>query len=304
MITEITSFDDFCLWMYCMVDDSWKQIGPMFSRPGPAPLCSDSELLTICLVGECRGWSMETQMLSQWRDYPHLFPHLPSQSRFNRRRRQLGQGFNLIRRMVLRMLDMAQERKCVIDSLPVPVVQFHMAPRATREWAVSGARIGTVCTKKKPIYGYKLHLLATLGGVILDYELVPANAGDAAVGRELLEKHTHLQVIADKGYVSEPVAEELFVHNKVRLLTLRRTNQKNQLPVPLRRAIEQARQIIETVNSQLARQFGIETNHAHTFDGLCARLHTKLAAHTLCIYINRLLGNADFLCIKHLAFPI
>ena len=33
------------------------------------------------------------------------------------------------------------------------------------------------------------------------------------------------------------------------------------------------------------------------------RVATKLTAHTLCIYLNRLLGNADFLKIKALAFP-
>ncbi len=47
----------------------------------------------------------------------------------------------------------------------------------------------------------------------------------------------------------------------------------------------------------------MERNHAHTFWGLCRRLYTKLTAHTLCIYLNRLLGNADFLQIKRLAFP-
>lgn len=62
--------------------------------------------------------------------------------------------------------------------------------------------------------------------------------------------------------------------------------------------------MIETVNAQLSNQFNIETNHAHTFWGLCTRLYTKLAAHTLCIYINRLLGKPNFLQIKALAFPI
>jgi len=32
-------------------------------------------------------------------------------------------------------------------------------------------------------------------------------------------------------------------------------------------------------------------------------LQTKLAAHTLCLYLNRLLGQADWLQIKALAFP-
>jgi hypothetical protein len=32
-------------------------------------------------------------------------------------------------------------------------------------------------------------------------------------------------------------------------------------------------------------------------------LYTKLTAHTLCIALNRLLGNPDWLRIKRLAFP-
>ena len=64
------------------------------------------------------------------------------------------------------------------------------------------------------------------------------------------------------------------------------------------------RQIVETVNGQLVEQFTIQLHHAHTFVGLCTRLLTKLTAHTLCIYLNRLLGIADFLRLKTLAFPI
>ena len=76
------------------------------------------------------------------------------------------------------------------------------------------------------------------------------------------------------------------------------------MPAHSRRLINSVRQIIETVNGQLTQQFNIETNHAHTFWGLCARLYTKLTAHTLCIYLNRFLGKPDFLQIKSLAFPI
>src|SRR5689334_21309485 len=101
----IHEFDDFCLWSYVVVDDIWQQVSGLFRRPGPQPECSDSELLTMALVGECRGWDVETELLSYWRDYRHLFPHIPSQSRFNRRRRALMQGFNLVRRVLLSALD-------------------------------------------------------------------------------------------------------------------------------------------------------------------------------------------------------
>ena len=300
----IDDFDDFSTWMYVVVDDIWQQIDSLFKRPGPAPVCSDSELITMALVGECRGWDVETEMLSYWQEHKDLFPHIPSQSRFNRRRRNLMFAFNIIRRIVLNWLDVAQDRQCTIDSLPVPVVQFHLVPSSTGDWAAHGAKFGKVSSKKQTIFGFKLHLLVTLGGVIIDFELAPANATDLEVGFEMLSEHTDLNVIGDKAYISAAKAAELWEYNRLRLRTLPRRNQKHQLPRRARRTINAVRQIIETVNGQLTEQFNIETNHAHTFWGLCTRLYTKLAAHTLCIYLNRLLGNPNFLQIKSLAFPI
>ena len=298
----INDFDDFCLWMYVVVDDICQQLAFLLKRPGPEPECSDSELITMALVGECRGWDIETEMLSQWREHTDLFPHIPSQSRFNRRRRQLMPAFNLIRRVVLHWLDLAQDTQCVIDSLPIPVVKFHLVPSSTGDWPAHAATFGTVASKKQTIFGYKLHLLITLGGLILDFELAPAHASDLDVGFELLSEHTHLDVLGDKGYISAEKAAELWRNNCIRLRTLPRRNQKEQLPPEVEHTINSVRQIIETVNGQLTEQFNIETNHAHTFWGLCTRLCTKLAAHTLCIFLNRLLGNPNFLQIKSLAF--
>jgi len=299
----VTCFEDFCTWMYVVVDDLYQQIAPLFHRPGPAPRCSDSELLALALIGECRGWDVETELLGHFRDYRHLFPVLPTQSRFNRRRRQLLRAFQLLRQLVLRMLDLAQDRQCAIDSLPVPVVQFHLVPGSTGDWDVHGAAFGKVSSKKQTIYGYKLHLLVTFSGVILDFHLAPANATDLQVGVELLSEHTDLSVVGDKAYISAAEAAALWQQNRVRLTTLPRRNQP-QLPPAVARSINAARQIIETVNGQLTEQLHVETNQAHTFWGLCVRLLTKLTAHTLCIYLNRLLGNPHWLRIKALAFPI
>jgi hypothetical protein len=300
----LANFDDFCTWMYVVVDDLYQQLAPLFHRPGPQPRCSDSELLAMALIGECRGWHLETELLGHFRDYRHLFPVQPTQSRFNRRRRQLMQAFQLLRQLALRLLDLAQERQCVIDSLPVPVVQFHLVPGSTGDWDEHGAAFGKVSSKKETIYGYKLHLLVTLGGVILDFHLAPANAADLHVGVELLSEHTNLTVLGDKAYLSAALAAELWQEQRIRLLAPPRRNQKEQLPAEVVQTLNGARQIIETVNGQLTEQFGVESNHAHTFWGLCARLFTKLTAHTLCIYLNRLLGNPDWLQVKALAYPI
>jgi hypothetical protein len=299
----INDFDEFCLWMYILVDDIWQQIAPLFNRPGPKPECSDSELITLALVGECRGWDIETEMLSQWQEHNDLFPVIPTQSRFNRRRRNLMQAFNWIRLAVLRTLDLAYDRQCIIDSLPIPVVQFYLVPSSTGDWRAYGASFGKVPSKKETIFGYKLHLLITLGGLILDFELAPANVTDLEVGFELLNEHTDLEILGDKGYISAEKAAELLEMNRLRLQTLPRSNQKKQLPSEIRHLFNAVRQIIETVNGQLSEQFNIEKNHAHTFWGLITRLYTKLTAHTMCLYINRLLGKPEFLQIKSLAFP-
>jgi hypothetical protein len=113
-----------------------------------------------------------------------------------------------------------------------------------------------------------------------------------------------LQVLGDKAYISAAKAAQLWKENRIQLKTIPRRNQHKQLPRATQRLFNSVRQIIETVNAQLSAQFHIEVNHAHTFWGLCTRLYTKLAAHTLCVYINRLLGKPDFLQIKALAFPI
>jgi hypothetical protein len=258
----------------------------------------------MALVGESQGWDVETELLSPFSEHTDLFPRIPSQSRFNRRRRNLASAFNLIRLCILRCLDVAQDRLCLIDSLPIPVVHFHLVPGSTGDWRAYGARFGKVSSKKQTIFGYRLHLLITLGGVILDFELAPANATDLEVGFELLMEHTDLEVLGDKGYISAEKADELWRANRLRLRTLPRRNQKKQIPREEQRMFNAVRQLIETVNGQLTEQFHIEINHAHTFYGLCARLYTKLTAHVLCVYINRLLGKAEFLQIKALAFPI
>jgi hypothetical protein len=300
----IADFEDFCLAMYVLVDDLWARIGPRYRRPGPAPACSDSELLTMILVGECRGWDQETDLVAAWQDYRRLFPVIPERSRFNRRRRALQHAINDLRRVALTLLDLAQDRQAVIDSLPVPVMHFHLVPSSanTSTWRAAGAAFGKVCSKKQTIFGYKLHLLVTLGGVILDFVLAPANEHDLTVGAELLAEQRDLLVLGDKAYFSAAGAAALQAEAGITLFALPRATQRVQLPPAVVALHTRCRQIIETVNEQLSEQLHVEANHAKTFWGLGARLYSKLTAHTLCVYLNRLLGRPDCLQIKGLAF--
>ena len=188
-----------------------------------------------------------------------------------------------------RVLEEAGQDLCAIDRVPVPVVGFHHA-RHEHRW-YGEAAYGRVASKQQTVYGCKLHLLISASGRILDFALVAANEADSTLAEQLLIDKRGLTVLGDKGYVDAALHQLLATRNDLTLLTPRRKNQKIQLSAALTRAINQARQIIETVNSQLVGQCNLQRNRAKSLFGLATRIHAKLAAHTLGLYLNYLAGR-------------
>ncbi len=300
----IHTFADLCTYVYVLVDEAyWVVVAPHDHRPGPHSAFSDSEVITLSLVAELVGLDEERALLAYVkRNHPTLFPLLPERSRYNRRRRQLAEATNRIRaalmQLVLRQLAPEERELCAIDSLPVPVVGFPHA-RGGHRW-YGEATYGYVASKRQAIFGYKLHLLATHSGLILDFALAPAHHADGALAEQLLMDKHRLTVLGDKAYLNAALQELLAWRNELVLLTPRRANQRQQHPAALARAIAHFRQAIETLSNQLAEQFHIECNKAKSVAGLCARLHAKLAAHTVGLLLNCLLGR-PLLALKALA---
>ncbi len=291
----IGNFVDLCTHVYVATDEVYQRaVAPYDTRPGPRSGFSDSELLAVSIVAELVGLDAETRCLAYLRrNHPTLFPLLPERSRYNRRRRQLAEPTNRIRGAVMerlwRVLEEEGRDLCAIDSVPVPVVGFHHA-RHDHRW-YGEAEYGRVASKKQTVYGFKLHLLVSASGLILDFALVAANEADGTLAEQLLIDKAGLTVLGDKGYINGPLHQLLAARNDLILLTPRRKNQKQQLPEALTRAINQARQIVETVNSQLAGQLALQRNRAKSVWGLATRVHAKLAAHTLGLYLNYLAGR-------------
>src|SRR5262249_46935685 len=292
VLAMIGDVEDLCTGMDVLISELCASLDPVLVRPGPAPICTDAELITMAIVGDCCGWDQETVLLSRWRAHRNLFPHQPERTRFNRRRRALAPTSNRLRQAGVAVLAIAQDPPCIIASLPIPVVQCYYVPQATTDWKAAGATFGHCCSKKQAIFGYKRHLLLTQAGLIRDCELAPANLTDREVGAELLAARLqpHLQVLADTGSISRPLAQELRAQRDLLLVRVPRRNQTPQPSAAECHLHAHLRQVIEVVNSQLTLQVPVETNHAHSCWGLAARLYTKLAAHTLCVWLNRLLG--------------
>ncbi len=291
----IADFAELCTYLYVVADEAYQDVAaPDDHRPGPHPVCSDSELITLTLAAELVGLAAEGRFLGYVRrNHPTLFPLLPERSRYNRRRRQLVEVTNRIRGAILGRLWRVLEREgralCVVDSVPVPVVGYHQAAGDHRWWGE--ADFGRVPSKKQRVYGFKLHLVISHCGLILDFALAPASHHDGALTAQLLADKAGLTVLGDKGYINGDLQALLAARNGLTLLTPTRRDQRQQLSPALTHAINSFRQVIETVNSQLVEQFGLQRNRAKSLSGLCARVQAKLAAHTLGLYLNYLLGR-------------
>src|SRR5438874_12614345 len=97
---------DLFVHVYVLVDDSLANgTVPVPRRPGPAPTCTDAEVLTIALVRHLLARPSERGFLAEVRrDWPGHFPALPAQSEVNRRVRWLWGGCELLRHRLLEAL--------------------------------------------------------------------------------------------------------------------------------------------------------------------------------------------------------
>ena len=70
--------DDFILTVFCLVDDSLKELGLENTRArGPRPTLADSEVITIEIVGEFLGLDADRDLFRHFRSsYADAFPAL------------------------------------------------------------------------------------------------------------------------------------------------------------------------------------------------------------------------------------
>lgn len=110
-------------------------------------------------------------------------------------------------------------------------------------------------------YGFKLHLVINECGELLACQITPGNVDDRTpvptLGKRLFGK-----LIADRGYVSQPLFEQLLDTFGVQLITKLRKNMKNRLLPWMDKLLLRKRAIIESVVDQLKNISQIEhTRH-------------------------------------------
>ena len=305
-INNINNLKDFVTTVYVIIDDIYQRITPAKIR-NRRNICysklSDSEIITICIVGELLTIDSEKAWLGFCRkNLKDLFPNFCERSRFNRTRRNLQAVIEAIRKEICMITNAVFQDYRIIDSMPIPVCKFGRA-KFHKTFRGYGASYGKCPSKKETYLGYKLHLLATLDGFVTDFVVTPANIDDREAMWELINSYRRIILLGDKGYIGKSTTQQVKKEMGITLIPLQRDSAKEQLPKDMRQLIFKLRRRIETSNSQLTEQLNIERVMAKSLWGFITRIKTKLLAHNLCFYINKLIGNdINVSKIKELVF--
>jgi hypothetical protein len=105
--------------------------------------------------------------------------------------------------------------------------------------------------------GFKLHLVVNDQGELLGWALTAGNVDDRQPVPRLVRR-LFGKLFGDKGYLSQPLAQQLLTEPGLRLITKLRKNMRNQLLEWSDRYFLRKRAIIEAVNDQLKNISQIE----------------------------------------------
>lgn len=272
------------LVVFCAVDDELKALKPPRLRArGPAPALSDSEVIAIELVAELRGLRDDRAIFDHFRRYHAA--EFPALARLHRTTfvRQAANLCWLKRRLQARLAARLSrpEEPWLVDSAPLPVCRFARAGFCRR--FRGQAAYGHDAVAAKAFYGFRLHLRTSPEGVILGYELAPANAHELDLALELAPTPPGIAV-GDRNYWSPATREQFRAAGGDLAAPFK---QAKHDPQPRRSAaLLKLRKRIETTFGQLVERFDCRRLKVRDLWHLEHRLVRKILSHTLAVWLN------------------
>ena len=277
------AFEDLATEVYVRVDD-WYQAHAAGGRQGQAgakPRFSDSEVITLLLLMDFLPFPGETQFLGFVRaNHLALFPHLPGQSQFNRRARQLWPRVEELRRHWAEVLGATRASLYLLDTKPLPVVGYKR--RKDRSDFAATADYGVCASRNLKYFGYKLVLLCTPAGVPAAYDLVPASTDERVAGEQVLDWVWGARILGDKGFIGADWQQGYRETRGLEILTPARRNQRPARPAAVQQSLNRLRERIEGAFHEV-QNTGRHLEHltCRTLRGLRTHVAAKMTSHAL-----------------------
>jgi len=248
------------LELFCSVDDFWQQFAPNWhhdlltrgqrQRLRPTQMYP-SEIMTIVILFHQSHYRTFKAYYTEYVQC-HLrgeFPTLVSYARF----------VELMPTVLVPLVAYLHTRlgRCsgisFIDSTSLAVC--HNA--RIHQHRVFAGRAARGKTSVGWFYGFKLHLVVNDQGELLAFCLTPGNVDDRHPVPKLA-KGLVGKLFGDKGYLSQPLAQQLLVTQGLQLITKLRTKMHNRLLEWSDKLLLRKRTLIETITDQLKNSSQIE----------------------------------------------
>ena len=256
-------------------------------RRGPVPKFSDLEVVALSLTAETESIDSEKWLFDyKLQEYKDSIPNLISRRQFNDRRKKTAGLCEELRKRIAKEMD-DEEEQFFVDSKPIEVCRVARGKRCKMERTGDFSQapdFGFCASQNTYYFGYKLHALCGLSGIIHSYDLSKASVADLHYMKDVKHAYHDCSIYGDKGYIGADVQLDLFETAHIRLECPHRLNQKDWKPTFI--PVTKARKRIETIFSKLTDQFLSIRNYAKITNGLFARIIGKISALTILQYVN------------------
>lgn len=171
------------------------------------PKLSDIELIAVDLTSEFMGVDSERDL---FRKLPIAISSRIERSVYNRRKRSLFYVRTQLRKNIAS--EFGQSGYYVIDSMPLKVCKLSRSKRSTicKEQYETAPDRGYCASQANSYFGYKLHAVYTIDGIITDFDLSQASMHDIHYLKDIKHMYENCIILGDKGYLS--IDYERFVY--------------------------------------------------------------------------------------------
>ena len=274
--------DLLCTAVYCAADDLLPD------RPGNARrLVTDAEVVTLCVAQAIMGIPSDRRFLKVARKrLAHLFPSIPSQPAYFKRRRRLADQLEWLMAMFASQSPGYRDDLLLIDSTPVECARSRETMQ--RSALADAADYGWCASQHRFFWGFRLHALFALDGTPRALRLVSPKLDDREVGLTLLQRCDLAggeTVIGDKNYAGRDFARAVNALDAT-IVRPRRNDEPGRGPhlAPIRQRVES---IFWTCKDLLT----LERHGARTLNGLRERILQRFLTLAACITLNHQLGR-------------
>jgi hypothetical protein len=278
----LADLDLLLIAVFCTADDLLPK------RAGNARrMITDAEVVTLCVAQALLAISSDRRFLAlAARRLGHLFPRLPQQPGYFKRRQRLSDIIEALIAEFARHCAGWDDTVLVVDSTPVECARSVETVR--RSQLADAADYGYCRSHSRYFWGFRLHGLFALDGTPRALALTSPKRDERDVAVELLARCRRAGgeiVIGDKGYVSRDFAATVSALD-AHIVRPARTDEPGRGP-----QLAPIRQRIESIFWTLKDLLGLERHGARSLHGLRVRLCQRFLALTAAIALNHQLGR-------------